>query len=51
MVKTQHLTIQRVSWLSMLFAAGMGIGLLFWVLQSQPRTSLIGGNVLNAEPY
>lgn len=33
----------RGSWLAMLFAAGMGIGLLFWGWQSQRLTSPIGG--------
>ncbi|MEI8616537.1 BCCT family transporter [Pseudoalteromonas sp. B193] len=31
-----------MSWLSMLFAAGMGIGLLFWELLSQLHIILVG---------
>ncbi|MDK9758485.1 BCCT family transporter [Vibrio sp. D173a] len=41
-----------VSWLSMLFAAGMGIGLLFWSV-SEPTAYFTNwfGTPLNVEPY
>lgn len=42
----------KVSWLSMLFAAGMGIGLLFWSV-AEPTAYFTDwwGMPLNAEPY
>jgi len=42
----------RISWLSMLFAAGMGIGLLFWSV-AEPTAYFTDwwGTPMNVEPY
>lgn len=37
--KPEH---SNISWIAMLFAAGMGIGLMFWGVAEPVATSLVG---------
>ena len=50
--KEAHAEHSTLSWLSMLFAAGMGIGLLFWSV-AEPTAYFTDwwGTPLNAQPY